>query len=184
MRVEVNSHIDAADKRFKVFTSQFLTQRSGSTCIFVSSYFDFVRLKKFFKDSDLSYACLSEYCFVVVYVCFLYLCRYSTGPEISAARASFFNGHRQYLIVTERYYFFKRHQIRGVKELIFYSLPVESQFFAEWICMVEDNTSKVSCLFDKMDSFKLAEIFGLKNTARFIKSSKSRYFLPSQTNII
>ena len=67
---------------------------SSHTLIFVPSYFDFVRLNAHLKNiDDLDYAVLSEY---------------SSTSEISRARTNFFNGKKAFLVVTERFHFFRR----------------------------------------------------------------------------
>ena len=67
---------------------------SSHTLIFVPSYFDFVRLNAHLKTiDDLDYAVLSEY---------------SSNSEISRARTNFFNGKKAFLVVTERFHFFRR----------------------------------------------------------------------------
>lgn len=72
---------------------------SSQTLIFVPSYFDFVRLKRYLQKnisqlgSDFSFAAISEY---------------SDTPEISRARGAFFQGKKKFLLVTERFHFFRR----------------------------------------------------------------------------
>jgi U3 small nucleolar RNA-associated protein 25 len=61
--------------------------------IFVASYLDFVRLRNWFDKQEES---------------FEYICEYSSAKEISRARTEFFHGRVRYLIVTERYHFFRR----------------------------------------------------------------------------
>jgi len=62
--------------------------------IFVPSYFDFVRVRKHLKALELSFAVLSEY---------------SSNQDISRARQSFFAGDKAFLVMTERFHFFRRY---------------------------------------------------------------------------
>lgn len=67
---------------------------STQTVIVVPSYFDFVRLKRHVKSlPDFDYAAISEY---------------SPVPDVSRARGAFFNGRASFLIMTERFHFFRR----------------------------------------------------------------------------
>lgn len=72
---------------------------SSETLIFVPSYFDFVRVKRYLTKnlsslgSDFSFAAISEY---------------SDTPEISRARGAFYQGKKKFLLVTERFHFFRR----------------------------------------------------------------------------
>jgi U3 small nucleolar RNA-associated protein 25 len=64
------------------------------TCIVVPSYFDFVRVKNWFEKSEISYAALSEY---------------TSNDDVSRARTEFCHGRDQFLIITERFHFFRRY---------------------------------------------------------------------------
>ncbi len=58
------------------------------------SYFDFVRVTDFLREKDdVEYAAISEY---------------SSNQEISRARTSFFKGKKAFLVVTERFHFYRR----------------------------------------------------------------------------
>ena len=72
---------------------------SSQTLVFVPSYFDFVRLKRYLTKhrsslaSDFSFAAISEY---------------TPTPDVSRARGAFFAGKVKFLLVTERFHFFRR----------------------------------------------------------------------------
>lgn len=69
----------------------------GQCLIVIPSYFDFVRVRNFFKEfesqEDITYAAISEY---------------SEIPEVTRARGDFFHSRVQFLIVTERFHFYRR----------------------------------------------------------------------------
>ncbi|ORX38416.1 hypothetical protein BD324DRAFT_620775 [Kockovaella imperatae] len=90
-----------------------------NTLIVVPSYFDFVRLTNYLrKNETISFAAISEY---------------SSNTEISRARTEFFKGKKPFLILTERFHFYRRYKIRGAKTLVFYSLPDHAQFYSEFL---------------------------------------------------
>lgn len=63
------------------------------TLIYIPSYFDYVRLRNYFKKEDLSY---------------MPICEYTDKAGISRARQFFLKGRKQFLIFTERFHFYKR----------------------------------------------------------------------------
>ena len=77
----------------------FLCSPSGQL-IFVSSYFDFVRLRNLLVEEGASFAGL---------------CEYTSGPNISRGRSGFFHGRRRIMLYTERAHFYHRLKIRGSK---------------------------------------------------------------------
>lgn len=118
---------------------------SSETLIFVPSYFDFVRMKRHLSKnisslgSDFSFAAISEY---------------SDTPDISRARGAFFQGKKKFLLVTERFHFFRRfvhlrlcsrfpsfhpadpvnahrYRLRGAKTFVFYAPPIHPHYYPE-----------------------------------------------------
>lgn len=130
-----------------------LSQSAHHVCIFISSYLDFVQVREHFTRHDISHAVLSEYC---------------DGSHISAARTRFFNGEARFLLVSERFHFFKRYRIRGISRLIFYSLPEQMDFFEEWCSMVDPKEVKsptateLPMIVSPFDYLKAARIVGSK----------------------
>lgn len=79
------------NKLFPVIKTSVILQ--NKTCIFIPSYFDFVRVKMWLKKQEIEFTYLSEYC---------------TPAEISRARSNFFHGLVPFLLITERFHFFRR----------------------------------------------------------------------------
>jgi U3 small nucleolar RNA-associated protein 25 len=68
--------------------------------VFVSSYFDYVRLRNFLKEEDAAFAGLSEY----------------AAPKHAArGRSLFADGRLPLALLTERSHFYNRARVRGVK---------------------------------------------------------------------
>lgn len=78
---------------------QILIQIQSSTTsktrliLVIPSYFDFVRVRNYLKEHSYVFSQISEY---------------TSGPDISRARKSFFDGEINLLVITERVHFFKR----------------------------------------------------------------------------
>lgn len=95
-------------------------------CIFIPSYFDFCQVRAHMKkarDDGLlpEFSILSEYC---------------SNGEISRARSRFYNGISKIMLVTERFHFFRRYRIRGIRHLVFYGLPEFPEFFTDYLEMI------------------------------------------------
>ncbi|CAO1632014.1 unnamed protein product [Jaminaea pallidilutea] len=112
-----------AELRFQYFTTKTLPNllksalSSKNTLIFVPSYFDFVRLEAYLNERDVcTFAAISEY---------------STGKDIARARQQFQSGRRSFLLMTERFHFYRRYVIRGARTVVFYGLPEHKDYFVE-----------------------------------------------------
>ncbi|KAL0072295.1 rRNA-binding ribosome biosynthesis protein utp25 [Marasmius tenuissimus] len=168
VRFDCVSPQDEADKRFNYFTTQVLPAvlksavQSTNTVIFIPSYFDFLRVQNHFRTlTGTSYAVLSEY---------------SSNQDISRARQAFFSGQKSFLLITERFHFYKRYKIRGIRNIIFYGPPDHPQFYSEFLSypFLDDGveSSDVTCrvLYSKYDWFRLERIAGTEAAAELIKS--------------
>lgn len=95
------------DQMFNAFTSEIMPQLATSikkhTVIFISHYFDYVRVRNWFNAQNYNFTSLSEYC---------------SPSDISRARTAFFNGEIDFLLVTERFHFFRRFQLFFLKIII------------------------------------------------------------------
>jgi len=163
------SPADETDKRFNHFTTQLLPAvlksavQSANTVVFVPSSFDFIRVHNYFrKYAGVSFAVLSEY---------------SSNEEISRARQAFFHGNKQFLLMSERFHFYKRYKLRGIRNLIFYGPPDHSQFFTELLSypFLDDDVevSDITCrvLYSKYDWFRLERIAGTEAAIGLIKAA-------------
>jgi len=158
------------EKRFSHFTNQLLPPvlksavQSANTVILVPSSLDFVRIQNHFRKQQLSFAVLSEY---------------STNQDISRARQAFFSGKKSFLIITERFHFYRRYKIRGIRNLIFYGPPDHAAFYTEFLSypFLDDGVepSDVTCrvLYSRYDWFRVERIAGTKGARHLIQSSSS-----------
>ena len=103
--------------------------------------------------------------------------RYSTNQDISRARQAFFKGEKSFLLVSERFHFYKRYKIRGSRNIIFFGPPDHPQYFTEFLSFpfLDDGVeaADVTCrvLFSKYDRMKLERIVGTEGAISLIKSS-------------
>lgn len=121
-KFDVTSVAASIDERFDFFVNKILPQQQDSlmkqTLIFVSNYFDYVRLRNYFKREDIG---------------FVQICEYSKEGKVARARDMFFHGDAHFLLYTERYHFFNRIRLKGIRHLVFYHLPIFPHFYYE-IC--------------------------------------------------
>ncbi|ORY35751.1 hypothetical protein BCR39DRAFT_511920 [Naematelia encephala] len=173
--------IDEVDQRLEWFTKKTIPAllRSAvsrqNTIIIIPSYFDFVRVTNHLRKADeVSFAAISEY---------------SSNSEISKARTLFFKGKKSFLIVTERFHFYRRYRLRGAKTIVFYALPDHAQFYAEFLHTpflppqnktgeeVEVDEGEISSrvLFSRFDVLKLERVVGSADARRMLGSGEGRF---------
>lgn len=131
----------------------------------------------------------------------LSICRYSSNSEISRARTNFFNGKKSFLVITERFHFFRRYKIRGARTVVFYAPPEHAAFYAEYLqypflkrevqkgkkvssdgekemTMESLEASEVSCqtVFSKYDFLRLERIVGTEDARRMSSKEEGEKF--------
>jgi U3 small nucleolar RNA-associated protein 25 len=167
--------IQTEEHRFEEFAKRWLPKvvKSSQThiLIYVPSYFDFVRVRNLFRQwlerrifpvSEIRYAACSEY----------------TKPQdVSRNRLAFYEGRVRFLIITERFHFYHRYRLRGVRNVYFYSVPQCASFYAEIVERLESAGSSFrqsNTLFAlPNDAIALHRIIGSRNF-RYIASNPLR----------
>ncbi|XP_022728923.1 U3 small nucleolar RNA-associated protein 25 isoform X3 [Durio zibethinus] len=161
-RFDANSIADVDDARLEYFAKKVFPKikdsEQGGIMLFASSYFEFVRLRNFLKSQNASFCLLGDY---------------TDQRDISRARVWFFEGKRKIMLYTERIHFYRRYKIRGIRNLIIYSLPDRKDFYAEIVNMLE-GSDDLACtvLFSLFDKLRLERIVGSAPAKRMIKSEK------------
>ncbi|KAH7671676.1 U3 small nucleolar RNA-associated protein 25 [Dioscorea alata] len=164
-RFDAPSITEVDDARLDYFTKRVFPKikdsLEGGTMLFISSYFEFVRIRNFLKSQNASFCLLGEY----------------TKPsDISRARVWFFEGKRKIMLYTERAHFYHRYKIRGVQNLIVYSLPERKEFYPEIINMLEASKNiACSVLFSRFDHLRLERIVGTHAAKRMLSSDKDMF---------
>lgn len=78
---------EQSDERFQFFVSNILPKCDMHTLIFVSSYFDFVRIRNYLKKENEQFAQVHEY---------------AKKGKVAKARQMFVLGQRKLMLFTER----------------------------------------------------------------------------------
>jgi len=132
----------------------------------------------FRKQAGVTFTILSEYVtFDSVPQSLLITPRYSKNQDISRARLSFFNATSAFLLISERFHFFRRYKIRGCRNIIFYAPPDHAQFYTEFLSFpfLDDDVESgdVTCrvLYSKYDKFRLERIVGSERVGELIQAS-------------
>lgn len=142
------------EERFAFFTQGFLgplvtgggdfsATKSTHIVVFAASYFDFLRLERWMKEQGADFATLTEY---------------TENPDIARTQARFSNGQVRFLLVTERFDFFKRRKLRGVRRLLFYQLPESAGCFRRWCEMAVGQ--EISLFTNRYDALRLQQALG------------------------
>lgn len=136
-RIELppSSTASEADVRFAYFEKHILQPLLSSpkkhVLIFIPSYFDFVRLRNFFAETMNQKVIKCAHC-----------CEYTPTKSISRARTSFFHGRVHVLLVTERFHFYHEYVIRGIRQIVWYGIPVIGSFYADFLnAMMESSAA-------------------------------------------
>ncbi|KAG8898604.1 rRNA-binding ribosome biosynthesis protein utp25 [Tulasnella sp. 403] len=161
----VNSR-EEMEKRFEFFTNDVFpglrksAVQSANTLIFVPSYFDFIRLRNWLRKQDVEVAFLTED---------------STASEMQHARSKFERGEKSFLVVTERYHFFRRYKLKGILNLVFYGPPDHAIFYQEFLSFpflkkdVEGADVTCKILYSRYDLMALERIVGSREASSLIK---------------
>ncbi|KAJ2669525.1 rRNA-binding ribosome biosynthesis protein utp25 [Coemansia sp. RSA 1085] len=169
-RVSVRKLASANDDRFGHFVDQTLSdieKDQKHLLIFVSSYFDFVRIRNTCKDRGYIFAAISEY---------------STKSEAMRARIKLYEGELQFILYSERAHFYHRYPIKGIHHLVFYSLPDHPHFYSELVNLMLTHNNDVSAdqlsctaFYTKFDQLKLERIVGSKLVTQLASSERSQF---------
>lgn len=113
---------------------------------------------------------------------FVTMSEYSEDKDISRARNRFFGGHSPILLFTERFHFFRRLRIRGMKQLIFFSPPETAHFYSELVNMLEDvkkDDEMLTCMtfFTPYDVPALERIVGTHKVSDMVNPSAKSNFV-------
>lgn len=117
--------------------------------------------------------------------------RYSSNAEISRARTLFFKGKKQFLVVTERFHFYRRYKIRGAKTLVFFAPPDHAQFYSEFLetpflpsrnkegseaeVNVDEAEISARTLISRFDALRLERVVGTESARRMLHGTEGRF---------
>ncbi|KAI5837605.1 hypothetical protein DFP73DRAFT_567720 [Morchella snyderi] len=160
MRFDAPVPTQDADARFTFFTAMVLPglQRStGRSVVFVNSYYDFVRVRNHLDTLGLDFGVISEETAV---------------GAVARARSHFKTGRFKVLLYTGRAHHFRRYEVAGAKEVVFYQVPDNERFYREvaggWLARsvregtAEAGTCRVRVMFSRWDVLRLERVVGSK----------------------
>ncbi|KAK5204431.1 rRNA-binding ribosome biosynthesis protein utp25 [Exophiala xenobiotica] len=176
LRIPSTNPLTDADTRFKYFTTSILpplvrdARHQKGILLYATSYADFVRLRNHLSTTpdatNLSFGSVSEY---------------TPVKEVARARSHFMSGRYALLLYSERAHHHFRYRLRGVRKVLFYSVPENPVFWPEVIGLLglglETETQQsakgnmkgaVRALFSKWDAMKLERIVGTERVGRLI----------------
>ncbi|KAI9139410.1 digestive organ expansion factor [Paraphysoderma sedebokerense] len=146
------------------------TSTQPHTLIFIPEYFDYVRVRNYLDENDWNFEAI---------------CEYSDSSEIARSRTLFFQNRTPILLYTERAHFFRRFKIRGIKNLVFYSLPTHADFYSEIVNFLTlpgpdgEITSElemnVNVTFCKFDMMKLERVVGSKRCKKMMADPRGQF---------
>nr|CAB3226609.1 digestive organ expansion factor homolog [Phallusia mammillata] len=164
---------DVSEKRFQFFISHILkavkTNKSTHMMICIPQYYDFVRVRNHMRREMKSGSGPK----------FVFICEYSDTKTVGKARRSFFTGRAPILLYTERYHFYHRPFIRGIRHIVFYDLPTYPHFYSELCNMIHHvktdsaiSSVSISAIYSSYDSDKLAAVVGDPRCRELLTSKK------------
>jgi U3 small nucleolar RNA-associated protein 25 len=179
-RVSCSTIANQGADRVRYFVDSVLPQiqrhKQHHTMIFIPSYFDFVSLRNILLKKEVEFVSVTEY---------------ARTSEVSRGRARFLQGRKPIMLYTGRAHYFLRHQIKGIRHLIFLGVPEEASFYADHVNLLNEGLEKrddiimddglASCLvlYTKYDSYALERIVGTANCSRMVRGEKSSFIFAS-----
>ncbi|KAI6205758.1 U3 small nucleolar RNA-associated protein 25-like protein [Aphelenchoides besseyi] len=155
-----------SDLRFAYFVRNILPKVKVGTLVFVSSYFDYVRLRNYLKKDNESFAQIHEY---------------ASDSKIRKSRKAFGDHQKKILLLTERCQFFRHFAVRGVRSLVFYQMPFNPAFYTDIINMVTEEVKIHSRLiYSKYDALRLQNVFGPAQAKELLRSEQNFHALISE----
>lgn len=175
-RFEASSHSQALEQRMEFFLMKILPQYMdrimNHTIIFIPSYFDFVKLRNYFKKEEYS---------------FVQICEYTKDAKVARARDMFFHSDAHFLLYSERFHFFHRIRVKGIRHVIFYAPPTFPGFYSEMCNLMQEGNQNpragsesnmtVTILYCKYDIMTLSAIVGNERANKMFRSEKSVHML-------
>ncbi|CAD7012422.1 unnamed protein product [Ceratitis capitata] len=170
--IDTTSLDSVFDTRFRYFVKEVLPryrQPTHAHCmIYVPSYFDYVRLRNYLKAESISFS---------------QVCEYTKKEKVARARDMFYHSGVHFLLYSERYHFYQRTRIKGIRHLIMYQPPMWPQLYSEMVNMMNESNQNVAdgledsmsitVLYTKYDLIQLNAILGTESAAELQHSNKA-----------
>jgi U3 small nucleolar RNA-associated protein 25 len=141
--------------------------RDRGTLVFVPSYFDYVRLRNWWRSQ------ITE----VENMRFVVLSEYAETGDITRNRAGFRDGDMDYALFTERFHYYHRYHIKGIKHIIFYQLPTIAGLYAELLNMMPTLGGTATILISRYDVLALQRVVGDSRGTKMLRAEKDTHLL-------
>ena len=163
---------DRSDAVFNTFTTTILPHlRAGATdevnaqphtLVYVPSYFDYARLRDELLRQDVEFTQCNEY---------------MDFSDVSRARSHFASGAVPLLLFSERFHYFRRDCVRGVRHIMFYGLPTLASVYAELLDWreagrAEAEATSCNALYCRYDVYPLSQIVGSGRAALLLAAAR------------
>jgi len=154
------------EQLFKAFQDKYWKPLGSSLerlLIVTNTYFSFLRLRQFFKDEGTSFSSAFEY---------------SKKRDLVRARARFSHAESRVLLVTERFLWYRRCNLKGADYVLFFGPPETPTIYEHVLGGVRTPSMCNSmCLFTKHDGFALERIVGHERACRMLTSPPFKAFV-------
>ncbi|AOA62469.1 40S ribosomal subunit biogenesis [Komagataella phaffii CBS 7435] len=173
MRFPSSSPMESPKKRLNFFTKVILpnvltkSPYTSGTLVYISSYLDYIQVKKHLSESRSEFLAVDEY---------------TSLSASSKNRSLFEKGKYPIMLYTERMHFYKRYNLNGVRNVVFYNLPTDPDFYAQVVRQIVRNKLKdeeldlnlcsIKVMFDRFDTLKLEKIVGLKRASLLVNAEQ------------
>ncbi|CAK8672709.1 U3 small nucleolar RNA-associated protein 25 homolog [Clavelina lepadiformis] len=174
-RLDVSvSYSKIQNTRFEFFISNVLKQckekKMSRVLIYIPQYFDFVRVRNHMRREKKSASGPH----------FGHICEYTKPTEVGKARRRFLTEKFPIMLYTERYHFYHRPNIKGIRHLVFFELPTYPHFYSELCNMISSSAEDMSLsstsiitLYSKYDVAKVISVLGDRRADELMKSPKN-----------
>ena len=148
----------AGDSLLTTFREKFwkdVGQELSRLAIVCSNYFDYLELKKFFKDeTEASVSAISEF---------------TEQKRLTGSREMFASGDKSVLILTERLLWYKPLKLKGIQHVVFYGCPSYPKHYFNMLSrMVEPSRANSVVIFTPADALALEALLGSDSIARVL----------------
>ncbi|ODQ81510.1 hypothetical protein BABINDRAFT_159791 [Babjeviella inositovora NRRL Y-12698] len=166
-RFEAFSPVEGPDARFTYFSQVVLSAMIKTTSyedgllIYVPDHADAHRVKNFLRDhSTLNFEYIDEY---------------TSQSQLTRARQDFANGKCKALVYTERLHYYRRLELKGVKNILFYAPPSDPAFYSEIIGCIGKTAFREECeldlcfarvLYSKWDALSVERLVGSERVGK------------------
>ena len=98
------------------------------------------------------------------------------GGQVAHARSSLFHGRCDMLVMTERFHFYHRFRLRGVRHVLFYGPPLFPRHYPELVNLLALGAGaavSVTAIYARQDLLALQRVVGTARAQRMLDSDKA-----------